>query len=105
MAHRRALLAPDVPANRDLTPQGRGCLWYNPGDKKDLAHRLAFLGRNRDFRQALGESGRKHILETRSPQRIGQQYAAVYRRAHQRRKKQNDMRDAAGSLVPTTVSL
>src|SRR5207248_5271796 len=51
----RALLAADAPANRDLSPDGRGCLWYKPGDARDLTGRAAFIARNRDFRRSLGE--------------------------------------------------
>jgi glycosyltransferase involved in cell wall biosynthesis len=105
LAHGRALLAADLPSNRDVTPDGRGCLWYKPSDKRDLANRLAFLARNRDFRKALGDSGRKHILETRSPERVGRRYAEVYRYAHQRRKKRGDPRDLSASLIPTRACL
>ena len=105
LAHGRALLAPDVPANRDLTPEGRGCLWYKPADEKDLAHRLAFLARNRDFRKALGESGRKHILETRTPERIGQRYAEVYRHAYEGSKKRGDSQNLSATLLPSRACL
>ncbi len=105
MIHGRALLAPDVSQKRDLTPEGRGCLWYKPSDKKDLAHRLAFLARNHDFRKALGESGRKYIMETRTPERVGQLYADVYRHAHARRKKSSDSQDLSASLIPTQACL
>jgi glycosyltransferase involved in cell wall biosynthesis len=111
LLHGRALLAPDLPANRDLTPQGRGCLWYKPADSsssndnKDLAHCLAFLARNHDFRKALGESGRKYIIDTRAPQKIGQRYAEVYRHADHRRRHHSDSQDISASLIPTRACL
>ena len=105
LAHGRALLAPDVPANRDLTPEGRGCLWYRPADEKDLAHRLAFLARNRDFRKALGENGRKHILETRTPERVGQRYAEVYRHAYDCGGKSGDSQNLSASQLPSQACL
>ncbi len=89
LAYGRALLAADVTANRDLSPDGRGCLWYRQHDAGDLAHRAAFLLRNPDFRRSLGEGGRNHLLATRSPAAVGTKYDAVYRHAHARRKSGN----------------
>jgi glycosyltransferase involved in cell wall biosynthesis len=110
LLHGRALVAADVPSNRDLTPQGRGCLWYKPadnsgGDNRELAHSLAFLARNRDFRKVLGDSGRKHIIDTRAPQRIGQRYTEVYGHAHERRRHHSDPQNTSASLIPTRACL
>lgn len=77
----KALLAADTPRNRDGSPEGRGCLWFEQNDVRNLARRMAFLGRNSDFRAALAASGRAHILETRSCTAIGKQYDAAYRHA------------------------
>ena len=35
----RALLAADVPANRDVSPDGRGCPGFKDGDARDLGYR------------------------------------------------------------------
>jgi len=77
----KALLAADVSRNRDCSPDGQGCLWFNDGDARDLAYRMAFLANNRDFRATLGASGRAYILGRRSSAAVGRQYDAVYRHA------------------------
>ncbi len=87
LAHGRALLAADVPQNREVTPQGRGCLWYRADDARDLAGRAAFLARNRDFRAALALSGREHVQATCGPRAVARQYDQVYRHAYQRRHR------------------
>jgi glycosyltransferase involved in cell wall biosynthesis len=81
----RAVLAADVPANRDISPEGRGCLWYKPSDARDLAGRASFLARNSDFRKSLGAGARSYVEETRSPEAVARQYDAVYRHAYARR--------------------
>jgi glycosyltransferase involved in cell wall biosynthesis len=85
LAHGRAVLAADVAQNREVTPQGRGCLWYRNQDPRDLAGRAAFLARNPDFRAALGISGRAHLQATRSGKVVARKYDEVYRHAYQRR--------------------
>jgi len=82
----RLLLAADVPANREVSQQGRGCLWFNPASDRDLAHRAAFLARNPDFRVALGNHGRAHLKGTRSYQAVARAYADVYRHALNRHR-------------------
>jgi Glycosyl transferase 4-like domain/Glycosyl transferases group 1 len=86
MAYGRPLLAGDAGGSRDISPHGQGCLWYRADDADDLARRASFLARNREFRRVLGESGRRHLLETRSPLAVAQQYDAVYRHAFAQRK-------------------
>jgi glycosyltransferase involved in cell wall biosynthesis len=81
LCHGKALLAADVPANRECSPDGSGCLWFQDGDVRDLAHRMSFLGNNAAFRKSLGISGRAYILQARSSVALGQQYDAAYRHA------------------------
>lgn len=94
----RALLAVDVTANRDLSPEGRGCLWYKHGDARDLVGRAAFLARNADFRRSLGASAHAFLEETRSPEAVARRYEAVYRHAFARRR--DDPQSLSGSLRP-----
>ena len=94
----RALLAVDEPANRDVCPEGRGCLWYKHGDARDLAGRAAFLARNADFRRSLGASARAYIQETRSAEAVARRYEAVYRHAFARRR--DDPQQTSGKLQP-----
>jgi glycosyltransferase involved in cell wall biosynthesis len=96
LAHGRAILAADVAQNREVTPQGRGCLWFRNNDVQDLAGRAAFLARNPDFRTALGLSGRAHLQATRSPKVVAAKYDDVYRHAFQRRHRGGP--DAFGKL-------
>ncbi len=96
LANGCAVLAADVPQHREVTPQGRGCLWYRKQDARDLAGRAAFLARNPDFRTALGISGRAHLQATRSPKVVAAKYDEVYRHAFQRRHRGGP--DALGQL-------
>lgn len=85
-ARGRALLAADVEAHREISSDGRGCLWFCAGDIEDIAHRALFLARNAGFREALGRSGRQHCIATRGSEAVAAQYDAVYRLAFTRRK-------------------
>jgi hypothetical protein len=82
----KALLAADVPRNRDASPDGRGCLWFKAGDPRDLSSRMAFLGRNADFRSALSLAGRDFIFATRNSTSVGRKYDEAYRYALHRKK-------------------
>jgi glycosyltransferase involved in cell wall biosynthesis len=89
LARGRALLASDVEAHREITPDGRGCLWFRPGEVNDVAQRASFLAGNPQFRRALATAGREHCLATRSAEAVGGQYDAVYRTAFSKRKKRD----------------
>ncbi len=82
----KTLLAADVPRNRDASPEGRGCLWFEADNPRDLGYRMAFVGRKPEFRAALGAAGRMFIYETRNSATIGQQYDEAYRFASNRKK-------------------
>jgi len=86
LAHGRALLASDVEPHRDITPDGRGCLWFRSGEVHDIAQRASFLACNPQFRRALASAGREHCVATRSAEAVGAQYDAVYRSAFSKRK-------------------
>jgi len=93
----KALLAADVPRNRDASPEGRGCLWFEPNNPRDLGYRMAFIGRNPEFRSALGAAGRMFIYETRNSSVIGQKYDEAYRFAASRKK--------SSGVGPNTIRL
>jgi len=82
----KALLAADVPRNRDASPEGRGCVWFERENPRDLGYRMAFLARSQEFRSALGTAARLHVLETRSGAAVGKKYDEAYRHAAARRK-------------------
>lgn len=86
LSHGKTLLAADIPRNREISPEGRGCLWFEHDNPRDLAFRLAFLGRNPVFRMALAASGRAHLLETRNSTVIGEKYREAYLYAFSRKK-------------------
>jgi glycosyltransferase involved in cell wall biosynthesis len=86
LAHGRALLAADVAQHRDITSDGRGCLWFRSGEVSDIAFRAIFLAGNPPFRRALGAAAREHCQTTRSVEVVGAQYDAVYRLAFSKRK-------------------
>jgi hypothetical protein len=89
LTHGRALLAADVAENREVTPRGRGCLWFQASSDRDLAFRASFLARNPDFRAALGAHGRAHIQSTRGSAPIARRYDSVYRHAVKRHRTGN----------------
>jgi glycosyltransferase involved in cell wall biosynthesis len=82
----KTLLAADVPRNRDATPDGRGCLWFEANNPRDLGYRMAFLGRKPEFRAALGVAGRMYVFEARNSAAIGEKYDEAYRHAAGRKK-------------------
>jgi glycosyltransferase involved in cell wall biosynthesis len=82
----KTLLAADIPRNRDVSPEGRGCLWFEADNPRDLGYRMAFLGRKPEFRAALGAAGRMYIFETRSTAAVGEKYDEAYRYAASKRK-------------------
>jgi Glycosyl transferase 4-like domain len=82
----KTLLAADVARNRDASPEGCGCLWFEADNPRDLGYRMAFVGRKPEFRAALGAAGRMFIYETRNTVAIGQQYDEAYRFAASRKK-------------------
>ena len=95
--HGKTLLAADVGRNRDATPEGRGCLWFEAGNARDLGYRMAFLGHNPEFRAALGAAGRMYVFEARSGNAIGKKYDEAYRHASARKK--------SGSVGPNVVTM
>lgn len=102
MAAGKTLLAADLPRNRDCSPEGRGCLWFKDGDRRDLTYRIGVLGRDSGFRTALANAGRSHIHETRNSATIGRMYDDAYRHALSRRKKAGTGQNSAPSLKPLT---
>ncbi len=102
MARGKAVIAADTQQTRDVTPDGRGCLWYLPDNSADLAARMAFVGQNPTFLTALGQSGRTFLQETRSPATLGRQYEEAYRYAASRRRPGVPGPNAMQQLVPAT---
>jgi hypothetical protein len=89
MVSGKTLLAADIPRHRDVSPDGRGCLWFDADDMRDLGHRISFLALNPEFRSALGAAGQTFISESRNLASIGAHYDRVYRHALSRKKTIN----------------
>lgn len=102
LARGRALLASDVESHREITPDGRGCLWFRSGEVNDIAQRASFLASNPHFRRALASAGREHCQTTRSAEAVGAQYDAVYRSAFSKRKKR-DTNTPKPQFIPLQV--
>lgn len=85
MAAGKAVVAADVPENRECSPDGRGVIWYREGDSQDLAHRAAFVARNSDFGRSLGDSGRLHVCNTHASHVVARRYDDIYKHAQSRR--------------------
>jgi glycosyltransferase involved in cell wall biosynthesis len=96
----KPLLAADVPRNRDASPEGRGCLWFENGNPRDLGYRMSFLGRKPEFRTALGAAGRMYIFENRSTAAVVRKYDEAYRYAASRRKS-----SGASPAIMTNIEL
>ena len=102
LARGRALLASDVERHRDITSDGRGCLWFRSGEVGDISLRARFLAGNAQFRHALGAAGREHCVLTRSAEVVASQYDAVYRLACSKRKDR-DGYPPSTQLIPLEV--
>jgi glycosyltransferase involved in cell wall biosynthesis len=102
LARGRALLAADIEEHREFTADGRGCLWYRPGDVGDIAQRASFLAANAQFRLALGVAAHEHCLATRSVEVVGAQYDPVYRLAFSKRKGRDNTTPKT-QLIPLQV--
>ena len=104
LLHSRCLLAADTSHNRDVTAQGRGSVWYKPAIEKtsarDFAQRAAFLARNPDFRAALALSGHRHLVDSRSPERLARHYHQAYKHAVSRGRTGSVEETNAPSLLP-----
>lgn len=82
----KPLLAADLACNRDVSPNGSGCIWFAAGDAADLGRRIVFLASDAAFRNALAAAGSRYLHQTRAPARIAEQYDAVYWHAFMRRR-------------------
>jgi hypothetical protein len=100
MSAGRTVLAADSPQNRNVSPDGRGLLWYSGDSPRELANRLLYLTKHRDFCRALGSSAREYIAHTRSAAVIGREYDAVYRYASQRRRDRQSQVTGRLPLAP-----
>jgi glycogen synthase len=79
MAMGQPVLASDVGGLRELIQHQVTGLLFAAGDRGSLLEQAERVGRDRDFRQALGDRARRHVTETRHWDGIVARYLPVYR--------------------------
>lgn len=97
--HTKVLVAADVAQNRDISPDGQGCLWFRSDDPLELARQMTFVASNPDLRRSLVHAGRQHLEQTRSAAVVAVKYDQVYRHAIARRRTGN-LQTPAAQLQP-----
>src|SRR4051812_32615446 len=85
----RAVLAADNIPNRDLSPEGPGCLGYKAGDARPPPARPTSPARNPASRRGLGQPPPPSLPKTLPPEAAARQYDAVYRHAFARRRDES----------------
>lgn len=59
----KAAILPRLPALQEIIPEGEASLFYAPGDARDLADKICALLADDERRRALGQQGRRMVLE------------------------------------------
>lgn len=75
----RPVIVSDLPALRELVPDGAGLL-TPPESPEELAKVLVAIAEDANLRKKLSENGRAHILQEHRWKDIGQRYVQVYSR-------------------------
>ncbi|HBJ35808.1 MAG TPA: glycosyl transferase family 1 [Planctomycetaceae bacterium] len=75
-----AVVASDIPGNRDLVENGRSGLLVTVGDRADFARKTQTLLEDRDLASRLGEVAKQKIKEDFSVEAMVQSHATLYRR-------------------------
>jgi hypothetical protein len=101
MARGIPVIAADTLFLRELSPNGEGCLWFSSGE--ELASKLTYLLSHSDFRANLAVAGRRHILSTRSADRIGKLYRGAYEYALEHHKRPSGPSDLQPAMIPAPV--
>lgn len=79
-----AVVASDIPGNRDLVENGRSGLLVTVGDRADIARKTQTLLEDRDLAHRLGEAARQKIADEFSVDAMVQKHATLYRHLHDR---------------------
>ncbi|MHC4924254.1 MAG: glycosyltransferase family 4 protein [Planctomycetota bacterium] len=77
----RAVLASDIPANRELVRHGKTGLLYRVGDAASFARQATRLLGDTDLRRRLGRAGREFVKKHFDPRREAEAMRDVYERA------------------------
>lgn len=75
-----AVVASDIPGNRDLVENGRSGLLVTVGDRADFARKTQTLLEDRDLARRLGEAAKQKIHDDFSVDAMVESHASLYRR-------------------------
>jgi glycosyltransferase involved in cell wall biosynthesis len=78
-----AVVASDIPGNRDLIEKGRTGMLVTVGDRADFARKTQALLEDRDLARRLGEAAKQKIEDDFSVDAMIQSHASLYRRLYQ----------------------
>jgi len=78
-----AVVASDIPGNRDLVENGRSGLLVTVGDRADFARKTQMLLEDRDLARRLGEAAKQKIQDDFTIDAMVEAHASLYRRLHQ----------------------
>jgi len=77
-----AVVASDIPGNRDLIEKGRTGMLVTVGDRADFARKTQTLLEDRDLARRLGEAAKHKIEDDFGVDAMIQSHASLYRRLH-----------------------
>jgi glycosyltransferase involved in cell wall biosynthesis len=77
-----AVVASDIPGNRDLVENGRSGLLVTVGDRADFARKTQTLLEDRDLARRLGEAAKRKIADEFSVDAMIQKHASLYRQLY-----------------------
>ncbi len=80
-----AVVASDIPGNRDLITHGHTGMLVSVGDRADFARKTQTLLEDRDLARKLGEAARQKIAEAFSVDAMVAAHASLYRQLAQQR--------------------
>jgi len=78
-----AVVASDIPGNRDLVENGRSGMLVTVGDRADFARKTHTLLEDRDLARRLGEAAKQKIQDNFGVDAMVEAHASLYRRLHQ----------------------
>lgn len=78
-----AVVASDIPGNRDLIEKGRTGMLVTVGDRADFARKTQTLLEDRDLARRMGEAAKQKIQDDFNVDAMIRSHASLYRRLHQ----------------------
>lgn len=87
-----AVVASDIPGNRDIVENGRSGLLVTVGDRADFARKTQTLLENRDLAHRLGEAAKQKIQDDFSVDAMVASHASLYRRLYDEVASSNSRR-------------